>query len=131
MGYGSDLAQRDSNLSSLSKRDSTAEENIADLLVLANIGYLALVIGLESITGRIAYQSGSSAVAAISRASIGHKKKDAIGIAMHQTGDGEWLSSPHGSLRSEGWVVGLFDPWNHLSPDGAVGIFPVDQVVRK
>ena len=51
MGYGSDQLKRDSNLSSLSKEDST-EEN-ADLLVLANIGYLTPVIGLESTTGSL------------------------------------------------------------------------------
>ena len=98
--------------------------------MLANIGYLTLVIGLESITGRIAYQSGSSAVAAISRASIGHKKKDAIGIAMHQTRYGGMAIFPAWIAQIRGMGKGLLDPWNHLSPDGAVRIFPVDQVVK-
>lgn len=71
---------------------------------------------------------GTGAIPAIGGTTVGDEKEDAIGIAMDEAGDGHVgvFATRVGHFGGVG--VGLFDPGNDLTTNGAIGIRGVDQV---
>lgn len=85
-------------------------------------------LGFEFLVRNAGNDAGAGAVAAVGCAAVGDEKKDAIGVAVDESGD--WhvgiLATRVGKFRRVG--VGFFDAWDNLSADRTIGIGGVNEI---
>ena len=85
-------------------------------------------LGFESLVRNSGNDAGAGAVAAVGCAAVGDEKKDAIGVAVDESGD--WhvriLATGVGQFREVG--VGFLDARDDLSADRAIGIGGMNEI---
>ncbi len=85
-------------------------------------------LGFEFLVRNAGNHAGAGAVSAVGCAAVGDEKKDAIGVAVDESGD--WhvgiLATRVGKFRGVG--VGFFDAWDNLSADRTIGIGGVNEI---
>ena len=89
MRYGPEFLEKETKLVVAQQERVTAtEEHIPYLVVTPDIVDLLLEVRMKIITGRVADESRTRAVTAVTGAPVRHQKQDAVRITMDQARDG-------------------------------------------
>ena len=110
------------------QRIAAGEEHVADFGMLLQITERGFVFHVQMLLAYTAHHAAAGAVAAVAGAAISDQEEHAIRITMHEA----WhrhVAVFTTRISHLGWIIErLFDPWNDLATDRAIGIDGVDEI---
>src|SRR5438105_3188812 len=101
---------------------AATEKNVPNRRVFFEVPNLLLEIGMKVITSCVTDQARTSAIAAIRRATVGHKKQNAIRVTMDQPRNRGMGILAARVRHFPGCRASFFDPRNDLPANRAIFI---------